>query len=337
MREEMAGQQQQQQKRNRTLTAEIALGTLGACKETKKVYSTESKTSPSSPCNEMESLNKSLTSLQWLCDMRLLPCLPSRRSTSPPEGNDDSVRRPDLSYAELISLAIENSKKVGVSLNEIYTFILDAFSYYRTAEPSWKNSIRYNLSQNKLFCKIPTPGITKGVLWAMAKQQQATVGKEAALSRERSKKISAKKVTTHHHKKSILRKIKEEEEGDDEEDTESWQDTAESLKAILDDDSPCHISDPEDWLDDNAAQDHPWAEDPNTTAAHTRPVDVNVAASLASCLSIWPLSASALAAESLNGGLNLEFSINGSGVDLSRGLFDSVCALDDAPVPRDWM
>ncbi len=77
---------------------------------------------------------------------------------------------------------------------------------------------------------------------------------------------------------------------------------------------------------------HPWADD----IAKGQPLDQNMAASLASCLSIWPLSASALAAESTSGA-GLDFSINGSAsaIDLSRSLFD--IAGDDGPIPKDWL
>ena len=97
---------------------------------------------------EKENMNRSLTNLSWLCDLRLMPCCASRRPVpqilpSPPaivevSSNDDSFKRPNLSYAELICLAIDSSTKVGVSLGEIYAFICDTFPYYRITEPSWK-------------------------------------------------------------------------------------------------------------------------------------------------------------------------------------------------------
>jgi len=97
---------------------------------------------------EKENMNRSLTNLSWLCDLRLVPCFTSRPGATqflpppPPlidmSSNDDSFKRPNLSYAELICLAIESSTKSGVSLAEIYNFICDTFPYYRTTEPSWK-------------------------------------------------------------------------------------------------------------------------------------------------------------------------------------------------------
>ena len=102
----------------------------------------------------MDSLNRSLTNLQWLCDMRLNPVLspnvqpgaaaPASCATAAtitpaaPASAKPSACKPEMSYADLICVAMENSSKDGVTLNDIYTYISEHFPYYRKAEPSWK-------------------------------------------------------------------------------------------------------------------------------------------------------------------------------------------------------
>ncbi|XP_023677797.1 forkhead box protein J1-B-like [Paramormyrops kingsleyae] len=80
--------------------------------------------------------------------------------------------KPPYSYATLICMAMQASKKSKITLSAIYSWITDNFCYYRYAEPSWQNSIRHNLSLNKCFVKVPRqkgePG--KGGFWQMDPQ-----------------------------------------------------------------------------------------------------------------------------------------------------------------------
>ncbi|XP_053505108.1 forkhead box protein J1-A-like [Ictalurus furcatus] len=75
--------------------------------------------------------------------------------------------KPLHSYATLICMAIQASKKSKVTLSCIYKWITDNFCYFRHADPNWQNSIRHNLSLNKCFIKVPRqkdePG--KGGFW----------------------------------------------------------------------------------------------------------------------------------------------------------------------------
>ena len=65
--------------------------------------------------------------------------------------------KPNLSYAQLIQQAIENSALRQLTLNEIYNWVIETYPFYKTAGTSWKNSIRHNLSLNKYFHKVPRP------------------------------------------------------------------------------------------------------------------------------------------------------------------------------------
>lgn len=70
--------------------------------------------------------------------------------------------KPTLSYAQIITQALKTSNTGKLTLSEIYTWIEDAFEYYRYANPVWKNSIRHNLSLNKCFKKVPRDPGTRG-------------------------------------------------------------------------------------------------------------------------------------------------------------------------------
>ncbi|XP_069510806.1 forkhead box protein J1 [Ambystoma mexicanum] len=75
--------------------------------------------------------------------------------------------KPPYSYATLICMAMQASKKAKITLSAIYKWITDNFCYFRHADPTWQNSIRHNLSLNKCFIKVPRekdePG--KGGFW----------------------------------------------------------------------------------------------------------------------------------------------------------------------------
>ncbi|KAJ8283908.1 hypothetical protein COCON_G00027580 [Conger conger] len=80
--------------------------------------------------------------------------------------------KPPYSYATLICMAMQASKKSKITLSCIYKWITDNFCYFRHADPTWQNSIRHNLSLNKCFIKVPRqkdePG--KGGFWKIDPQ-----------------------------------------------------------------------------------------------------------------------------------------------------------------------
>ncbi|XP_029433052.1 forkhead box protein J1-B-like isoform X2 [Rhinatrema bivittatum] len=103
-----------------------------------------------------------------------LQALPSMPLSSPEEIDykTNPHIKPPYSYATLICMAMQASKKTKITLSAIYSWITENFCYYRHAEPSWQNSIRHNLSLNKCFMKVPRqkdePG--KGGFWQIDPQ-----------------------------------------------------------------------------------------------------------------------------------------------------------------------
>ena len=91
-----------------------------------------------------------------------------------PDPNDmppmhDDGTKPQHSYAELIGMAILRAPNRRLTLAQIYKWISDNFSFYKSTESGWQNSIRHNLSLNKNFIKQERPKDDpgKGNYWAI--------------------------------------------------------------------------------------------------------------------------------------------------------------------------
>ncbi|KAI0166148.1 hypothetical protein GGR57DRAFT_13093 [Xylariaceae sp. FL1272] len=61
--------------------------------------------------------------------------------------------KPRMSYAQMISRAILEAPDKRLTLNQIYNWIDEHFTYFNNGEGGWQNSIRHNLSLNKSFTK----------------------------------------------------------------------------------------------------------------------------------------------------------------------------------------
>jgi forkhead transcription factor HCM1 len=115
---------------------------------------------------------------------------PSAITSSPSDGDPhfdfepiiDDGSKPPYSYAHLIGMSILRSPQRRLTLNQIYTWIMTTFEYYRAeAQPqtNWQNSIRHNLSLNKAFVKEERPKDEpgKGHYWKIVAGAEAQFAK----------------------------------------------------------------------------------------------------------------------------------------------------------------
>jgi hypothetical protein len=86
--------------------------------------------------------------------------------------NKTNMKRPPFSFSSLAFMAIESSERKRLSIKEIYNWIIETFPYYQSVPSgSWKNSIRFNLANNKCFAKVDKNQLAmrdfsgKGSLW----------------------------------------------------------------------------------------------------------------------------------------------------------------------------
>ncbi|KAJ7605816.1 hypothetical protein FB45DRAFT_691803, partial [Roridomyces roridus] len=85
----------------------------------------------------------------------------------PPDG-----QKPFASLPTLVKLAIHGSPERRLTLQGICDALVDRFEWFRVhrADEAWKNSVRHNLSLNKVFRKIPrnvTAHLGKGCYWQL--------------------------------------------------------------------------------------------------------------------------------------------------------------------------
>ncbi|AFM97657.1 forkhead domain-containing protein [Encephalitozoon hellem] len=89
-------------------------------------------------------------------------------------------RRPGISYADLITEAIESSSEGMLTLKEIYSYISSKHPYFSLKKTGWQNSIRHNLSLNKSFYKVPRTAVNpgKGSFWKINYEFQNNKGSQ---------------------------------------------------------------------------------------------------------------------------------------------------------------
>ncbi|KAK9478315.1 hypothetical protein V1514DRAFT_352519 [Lipomyces japonicus] len=135
---------------------------------------------------------------------------PPSPSQIPPEYRE----KPPNSYSSLIEVSLRTfATERGMSLSDIYQAIQELFPYYRYAPYGWQNSVRHNLSLNKLFVKIAKEG--KGWLWGLDEElfKEKEAKKNRPLARERrEQERREKREREKKEKEERERKQKEEKE-----------------------------------------------------------------------------------------------------------------------------
>ncbi|OXU21272.1 hypothetical protein TSAR_001244 [Trichomalopsis sarcophagae] len=77
-----------------------------------------------------------------------------------------------LSYAELITQAINSSKDQRLTLAQIYEWMVKNVQYFRdkgetNSSAGWKNSVRHNLSLHNCFIRVPNESSGKSSWWTI--------------------------------------------------------------------------------------------------------------------------------------------------------------------------
>ncbi|XP_053312302.1 forkhead box protein O1 [Spea bombifrons] len=108
-----------------------------------------------------------------------LPALSPASSPSPlgaqqPRKSSSSRRNAwgNLSYADLISQAIESSPEKRLTLSQIYDWMVKSVPYFKdkgdsNSSAGWKNSIRHNLSLHSKFVRVQNEGTGKSSWWIL--------------------------------------------------------------------------------------------------------------------------------------------------------------------------
>jgi hypothetical protein len=94
--------------------------------------------------------------------------------------SDSRHDKPPYSFPCLIGMAMLSKPNGRMVVGEIYSYICTNFPYFLTAKAGWKNSIRHNLSLNKLFTKVERGNDDqgKGILWAITTGMEEQIRKD---------------------------------------------------------------------------------------------------------------------------------------------------------------
>ncbi|KAF9454167.1 hypothetical protein P691DRAFT_693306 [Macrolepiota fuliginosa MF-IS2] len=142
----------------------------------------------------------------------------------------DTDGRPQHTLPVILRCAILGSPKKRLTIREIYAAMEAKYPYYRTAGPTWKQSVRHHLSLNRLFERQPRPVTDPGFgsYWTV------NLAAPPGTKRPRKRGRTSKTETTGPKRRGRPRKsspsppeteiISDEDDDDNEEDMKSAQD-----------------------------------------------------------------------------------------------------------------
>ncbi|XP_066467477.1 forkhead box protein O1 [Tiliqua scincoides] len=99
---------------------------------------------------------------------------PALSSVAGPRKSSSSRRNAwgNLSYADLITKAIESAPEKRLTLSQIYEWMVKSVPYFKdkgdsNSSAGWKNSIRHNLSLHSKFIRVQNEGTGKSSWWML--------------------------------------------------------------------------------------------------------------------------------------------------------------------------
>ncbi|XP_020643692.3 forkhead box protein O1 [Pogona vitticeps] len=99
---------------------------------------------------------------------------PALASVAGPRKSSSSRRNAwgNLSYADLITKAIESAPEKRLTLSQIYEWMVKSVPYFKdkgdsNSSAGWKNSIRHNLSLHSKFIRVQNEGTGKSSWWML--------------------------------------------------------------------------------------------------------------------------------------------------------------------------
>lgn len=96
-------------------------------------------------------------------------------------------KKPPYSFPCLIGLALRSGETGRMSVSQIYDHITSLFPYFRSAKAGWKNSVRHNLSLNKIFCKLERldSEAGKGAMWGITENMKEQLDRDILQCQQR--------------------------------------------------------------------------------------------------------------------------------------------------------
>ncbi|KAF6038928.1 hypothetical protein EB796_002762 [Bugula neritina] len=116
----------------------------------------------------------------------------------------------NLSYADLITQAIQSSPEKRLTLSQIYDWMVQNVGYFRdkgdsNSSAGWKNSIRHNLSLHNRFMRIQNEGAGKSSWWVI--NPDAKPGK--APRRPRGNSMDSKSMSMKATRDRAMKRVRE--------------------------------------------------------------------------------------------------------------------------------